>query len=113
MATDMKENYYTHALWHVQEGKTEAFLQAWQQFGKALSQVPNSPQVRGTLIQNINDPLVFYSFGPWESLEDIQAMRSDENVRKALSSILELCSEAEPGQFKTVMQLEFPGSRTP
>lgn len=107
----MKENYYTHALWNIKEGKTEEFIAAWKQFGNALSQIPNSPPVQGTLIQSLADPQVFYSFGPWETLEDINAMRSDENVKKALSLILELCQEAKPGNYKTVLQLTFPGTR--
>lgn len=110
-ATTMKEAYYTHALWHVKEGKINEFIAAWQQFGKALSQVPNSPPVQGTLVQSLSDPLVFYSFGPRESLEDINAMRSDEGVKKALAVILELCQEAKPGNYKTVLQLAYPGTR--
>ena len=107
----MKENYYTHALWHVKEGKTDDFIAAWERFGNALSQVPNSPPVQGTLIQSLSEPLVFYSFGPWESLEDINAMRNNENVKKALAAIIKLCQEAKPGNYKTVLQLAFPGTR--
>ncbi len=107
----MKENYYTHALWHVKEGKTNEFIAAWKEFGTALSQVPNSPPVQGTLIQSLSEPLIFYSFGPWNTLEDINAMRNNENVKKALSAILELCQEAKPGNYKTVLQLSYPGTR--
>jgi heme-degrading monooxygenase HmoA len=107
----MKENYYTHALWHVKEGQIDAFKAAWEQFGNALSQVPDSPPVKGTLIQSLSDPLVFYSFGPWETLEDIKAMRNDENVRQALSALLEHCQEAKPENYRTVLQLSFPGTR--
>lgn len=107
----MKENYYTHALWHVKEGKTDEFIAAWTLFGNALSQVPNSGPVQGTLIQSLSEPLVFYSFGPWETLEDIEAMRNNENVKKALSTIRDLCQNAKPGNYKTVLQLAFPGTR--
>ena len=109
--TTMKANYYTHALWYVKEGKTEEFIAAWKQFGKALSQIPNSPAVQGTLIQSLTDPLVFYSFGPCETMDDINAMRSDEQVKNALTAILEFCQEAKPGNYKTIMQLAFPGTR--
>lgn len=107
----MEENYYTHALWHVKEGQVNNFIAAWENFGTALSQVKDSPPVQGTLIQSLSDPLIFYSFGPWESLEDINAMRNDEHVKKALVAILEHCQEAKPGNYKTVLQLAFPGTR--
>jgi hypothetical protein len=104
----IKENYYTHALWHVKEGRIVAFIEAWKNFGKALSEVPDAPALQGTLIQSLSDPLIFYSFGPWESLEDINAMRNNENVRKAMAAIIENCQEAKPGNYKTVLQLNFP-----
>jgi heme-degrading monooxygenase HmoA len=107
----MKEKFYTHALWQVKEGKTEEFVAAWKNFGEALSKVPNSPPIEGTLIQSLSDPLVFYSFGSWETLEDINFMRSNENVKQALSGIIELCTEATPGNYKTVEKLSFPGTR--
>ena len=106
----MKENFYTHAFWHIKEEKTADFIAAWERFGKALSQIPNSPPVKGTLIQSLSDSLVFYSFGPWETLEDINAMRNNENVKKALSDIMEHCQEAKPGNYKTVLQLAFPST---
>jgi hypothetical protein len=73
--------------------------------------VPNSPPLQGTLIQSLSEPLVFYSFGPWETLEDINAMRNNEKVKKALSDMLKLCQEAKPGNYKTVLHLSFPGTR--
>jgi hypothetical protein len=107
----MEAHFYTHALWHVKEGQTEAFIEAWKRFGTALSQVPNSPPVQGTLIQSLSDTLIFYSFGPWEALEDIHAMRRDNGVKNALAAIMELCQEAKPSSYKTVLHLSLPGRR--
>ena len=107
----MKDNFYTHALWHVKEGKIAEFVEAWKRFGYVLSEIPGSPPAQGTLIQNLADPLFFYSFGPWESLEDIGVMRKNENIKKALLDIIELCQEAKPGNYKTVEKLSFPGKR--
>lgn len=56
--------------------------------------------VSGTLIQRLTDPLVFYSFGPWKTLDDVDAMRKNENVRKAMSDIIEHCQKARPGNYK-------------
>lgn len=109
--TFMKENFYTHALWHVKDGKTGEFIAAWKKFGNTLAQIPDSPPAKGTLIQSLSDSLIFYSFGPWENMEDINAMRNNENVKKALADIISLCHEAKPGSYRTVAQLSFPGTR--
>lgn len=106
-----KDNFYTHALWHVKEGKVQEFISAWKNFGEALSRMPDSPALHGTLIQSIADPLTFYSFGPWETLEDILAMRNNEDIKKAMAAIIENCQEASPGTYKTVLKLSFPGTR--
>ena len=107
----LQGKFYTHALWHVKEGKVEDFILAWKKFGLTLSQIPDSPPVQGTLIQSLTDPLVFYSFGPWETLDDIQAMRNDEPTRKAMAEIIALCVEARPATYKTVLKLSYPGTR--
>ncbi|HVE61956.1 MAG TPA: hypothetical protein VNA26_09060 [Chitinophagaceae bacterium] len=107
----MKDDYYTHALWHIKEGKADEFIAAWKKFGISLSEMPDAPPAQGTLIQSLTDPLVFYSFGPWENLEDNNAMRSNENVKKALSEIIALCQEAKPGSYKTIAKLSFPGTK--
>jgi hypothetical protein len=106
----MNEAYYTHALWHVKEGEAAEFIAAWEDFGKALSLVPDSPPVKGTLIQSLSNPDIFYSFGPWESLEHIEAMRSDPGVQAALMKISGHCRQASPGNYKTVLQLSFPSN---
>jgi heme-degrading monooxygenase HmoA len=107
----IQDNYYTHALWHVKEGMTDAFVGAWKNFGEALSKMPGSPALQGTLIQSVTDPLVFYSFGPWETLEDIHAIRNDENMKNAMAAIIATCEKAAPGTYRKYLKLEFPGSR--
>ena len=107
----MKKNYYTHAFWHVKEGMTEEFIDAWKKFGLALSEVPNAPSLQGTLIQSLTDPLVFYSFGPWESLDDITMMKNNDKVKKAMLDIIEFCQKATPDNYKTVLELVYPAKR--
>jgi hypothetical protein len=82
----MEAHFYTHALWHVKEGQTEAFIEAWKRFGTALSQVPNSPPVQGTLIQSLSDHVDLLFLWPLGGLEDIHAMRRDNGVRKRSGS---------------------------
>jgi hypothetical protein len=67
---------YTLALWRVKEGREVEFVEAWKGLSDYFLDLPNPPGT-GTLIRSAEDPRLFYSFGPWRSLEDIQRMRSD------------------------------------
>src|SRR5690348_13371485 len=104
----MQENFYTHALWHVKEGKIDEFIAAWKNFGAVLGSLPGLNDAKGTLIQSLSDPLIFYSFGPWETLEQINMMRNNQEAKNALSEIMALCQNATPASYRTVAQLSFP-----
>ena len=101
----MQGKYYTHALWKVKPGKVEEFMQAWQGLGEAFANLPGKPSTYGTLIQSLSDPTEFYSFGPWDSLEDMQAMRADPSAQAAIRRIAELCNQATPGAYRVVAEI--------
>ena len=100
----MAKGYYTHAMWRVKPGNEEAFVQAWKALAAALTSLPH-PGTQGTLIQSLTDPTLFYSFGPWDTLEDIAAMRSDPAAQEAIKRVRELCEEATPGAYRVVMEI--------
>ena len=99
----MDEVYYTHALWRVKAGKAEEFIAAWKGLGKVFLEIGGT--AHGTLIQSLSDPTEFYSFGPWDSLEAMQAMRADARSQKAIRKVRGLCDEATPGAYRMVAQL--------
>ena len=100
----MQESFYTHAMWRVKPGNEEQFIAAWKAMGDAFSALPGEPG-QGTLIQSLTDPTLFYSFGPWNSLEDIQAMRNDPAAQEAMRKARELCEEATPGSYHVAAQV--------
>ncbi len=94
---------YTLALWRVKEGREEEFVEAWKgDLADYFSNLPNPPGESGTLIRSVEDPQLFYSFGPWKSLEDIQKMRSDPRTPEMIGKLAALCEEAKPGTFQVV-----------
>ena len=93
---------YTLAIWRVKEGKEEEFVEAWKgDLAAFFLGLPNPPGT-GTLIRSVEDPQLFYSFGPWRSLEDIQQMRSDPRTPEMMGKLAALCEEAKPGAFRVV-----------
>ena len=65
---------YTHGMWHAKAGKEDEFAAAWQAFAEwAFAEAPGA--VGAVLIKDVEDPSLFWSFGPWASLDDARAFR--------------------------------------
>ena len=96
----MTEAVYTLGVWRVKPDREAEFIAAWQALGDIFNHLPHPPNGKGTLIQSLTDPTLFYSFGPWGSLQDIRAMREDSTAQAAIQRLRELCTEATPGSFR-------------
>jgi hypothetical protein len=101
----MAERVYTLGQWRVREGKEGEFIVGWRNLGKTFSELAMPPGEKGTLVQSLNEPLLFYSFGEWPSIEAVQAMRQDPRARDAIDGLRELCDEAIPGSFRVVAEV--------
>ena len=99
----MEEAIYTLGVWRVKPGQEVGFIEAWKALGDIFSQLPQPPG-KGTLIQSLDDPLLFYSFGPWSSLADVQAMRNNSHAQAGIDKLRALCTEATPGGFRVVAE---------
>lgn len=97
----MTEPIYTHTQWRVQPGQAEAFIGAWSSLAKAFLSLPEAP-IFGTLLRSQEDPHLFYSFGPWLRLEDVEAMRAHPGVLAAYAQVKGLCIETCPGAYRVV-----------
>ncbi len=100
----MAETVYTLAMWRVREGKEGEFIEAWKGLSTLFSQLPMPPGGKGTLVQSLNEPLLFYSFGEWSSMEAIQAMRQNAQAQEGIKRVAELCTVATPGSFRVVAE---------
>ena len=98
---------YTLALWRVKPGREAAFLEAWRGLGAVFAALPGVRH--GTLVQSVEDPQLYYSFGPWRSMDDIWAMRADPRAQEAFGRLRDLCDEMRPGVFRQVLRID-PGA---
>jgi heme-degrading monooxygenase HmoA len=96
---------YTVGRWLVKEGQEEAFVTAWKELGAYFLSLPHPPSGVGTLVQSTDNPRLFFSFGYWGSLEDIQAMRADPRTPAMIHRLAELCEEAAPGTYRWVAEV--------
>jgi hypothetical protein len=100
----MESDVYTLGVWKVKRGQEQAFIAAWKALGDYFFSLPKPPGP-GTLVQSLEDPTQFYSFGPWRNVEDIQAMRADPRTPEKIGKLVALCEEAKPGAFRVVARV--------
>jgi heme-degrading monooxygenase HmoA len=100
----MRESVYTLAEWRVMPGREAEFVTAWKELGTVFARLPQPPADRGTLVRSVDDPLLFYSFGPWRSLEDVEAMRENAQAAEGVRRLRALCTAATPGTFRVVAE---------
>ena len=53
----------------------------------------------GTLVRSIDNPRLFYSFGPWPTIETITAMRAHPGSTEVLGKWIDLCEETDLGTY--------------
>lgn len=97
----MPDEVYTLGAWRVKDGKQSEFVDTWTALGNYFKSLPHPPG-RGTLLQSVDDPQQFYSFGPWHSLDDVQQMRNRPETAGEIGKLMALCEEARPGTFRVV-----------
>ncbi len=100
----MEGSVYTLGVWRVKPGREADFIAAWKDLGTLFAKLPMPPGGRGTLVQSITDPLLFYSFGEWPSTQAVQAMRQDTGAQAGIRRAADLCTEATPGSFRVVAE---------
>ena len=97
----MENQIFTLGMWRVRPGEEEAFITAWRELGGFFMSLAQPPGP-GTLVQSLDEPQLFYSFGPWPSLDAVQSMRADPRTPAMIGKLTALCSEAKPGTFGVV-----------
>jgi len=105
---NMEGQIYTLGAWHVIEGKQQEFIEAWEELGEVFGSLADPPG-KGILIQSTSNPAHFYSFGPWNSMEAVEAMRNNTEAQQGIRKLIELCTEAAPGSYRVVAESADPG----
>jgi heme-degrading monooxygenase HmoA len=98
----MEGDVYNLAVWKVKPGQEESFIAGWKEGGAFVFTLPSPPIPPYVLIQSLGDPMLFYSFGAWRSLEDVQAMRAHPRTGELTGKLAALCEQATPGAFRVV-----------
>jgi len=101
----MTEQLYTHGRWVVKAGQEERFQAAWRELAEwTNANISGAIGGEAKLLQDLDDPTLFYSIGPWQSLEAIQAWRADAGFQARVGAVRELLESFEPHTLRLVVQ---------
>jgi heme-degrading monooxygenase HmoA len=92
---------YAAGIWDVRPGNEQAFIEVWKEFS-AWTALHQKGSGYGNLLQDLDNPSRFISFGPWDSLESVQTWRRQPEFRKAIARFMDLCDQVTPGTFRLV-----------
>jgi heme-degrading monooxygenase HmoA len=86
---------YTVGIWITKPGREDAFARRWREMADWTERdVPNA--AAGTLLRDRERTNRFVSFGPWASLGDIEAWRSNPGFTERVDAIRELLETFSP-----------------
>jgi len=91
---------YTMGNWVAKPGREEEFVAAWLELAEWTKREIGAPSA--TLLRDIGDPTRFVSFGPWDSLEAIDAWRALPGFRERVERIRGFLESFEPNTLELV-----------
>lgn len=94
---------YTLGRWVVLPGREDEFVSAWRALAQLfLSLEHPPPEGTGVLVRSLDDPRVFYSFGPWDDPAHVAEMRAHPDTAARIGALVALCEDAAPGGYEVV-----------
>jgi quinol monooxygenase YgiN len=88
---------YTAGIWTVKPGREEEFVALWRELAEWT--LGSFSVAQGTLLRGREQPTRFLSFGPCESIEQIEAWRSAPEWQELVGRLPELLDSFEPGTY--------------
>jgi quinol monooxygenase YgiN len=85
---------YTLGIWRVKDGRADDFVRAWLELAEQTQ--ADFPAGTATLLRDRDQPSLFTSFGPWDSLEQIAQWRNSPTFQDGVAKLRELLDSFEP-----------------
>jgi quinol monooxygenase YgiN len=95
---------YSSGVWIAKPGREAEFAAAWQEFAEwTLATVGGGTWAK--LLRDLAQPNRFVSFGPWDSLEQIEAWRAHPGFAERVGRIRQLIESLEPSTLEAVVEV--------
>jgi heme-degrading monooxygenase HmoA len=93
--------HYSFGAWTIKPGREDEFKTAWNDFAQWTAEA-RAGAAEGVLVQDIDDPRLFYCFWPFDSQEAIDRWRSDLMFRQHMMRMKAYCENCRPSVTKMV-----------
>jgi heme-degrading monooxygenase HmoA len=91
---------YTHTSWVVKEGREAEFVERWSEWADWTRRQGLATQAM--LLRDVDDPLRFVSFGPWESIRAVSSWRAQAGYHERVAQLSEVVDHFEPRTLEVV-----------
>lgn len=97
---------YTHGRWTVAEGREVDFIAAWTEFAQMATE-RGATGIR--LLQDVDVPTHFFSFGSWSDAGQITAFRDDPEFQRHVDGMQEMVESFEAIRCESRLELGIMG----
>jgi heme-degrading monooxygenase HmoA len=94
---------FTIGIWMVKIGREDDFIHAWQEMADRTKE--DFPEETATLLRDREQINRFISFGPWESLDQIERWRAYETFQRGVGTIREMLEGFTPYTLDVAAQI--------
>jgi len=94
---------FTLGVWTTKEGRANDFVRAWHDM--AARTKADFPTATATLLRDRDQTNRFVSFGPWESLDQIEQWRNSDIFRNGVGTIRELIENFAPSTLDVASEV--------
>ena len=95
---------YTLGIWTVKNGREGEFVDAWRDLAERTKS--DFPDETATLLRDRDQPNRFISFGPWDTLEQIERWRGSETFKQAVGTIRAMLENFEAHTMDLAAEIE-------
>ena len=93
--------HYSIGAWTIKPGRENEFISAWNGFAQWTTEVTFGAS-QGTLVQDIDEPRLFYCFWPFNSADDVRDWRSEPKFREFMMRMRAFCESCHPSIARVV-----------
>jgi heme-degrading monooxygenase HmoA len=95
---------YSSGVWIAKAGRETEFAGAWREFAEwSLATIEGAEWAK--LLQDRSQSNRFVSFGPWDSLDAMDAWRAHPGFAERVGRIRELIESLEPSTLEAVVEV--------
>jgi heme-degrading monooxygenase HmoA len=93
---------FTHSVWRVKPGQEDEFVRRWLDLARWSAAQGLSGKAK--LLSDPDNPGLFVSFGPWESVRKVTVWRSSPGFHERIAGLQELLESFEPRTLVVVAE---------